>query len=216
MLERFLVSRLRDAEFTLVPNESEKVITEAFYAFRDIPFGYPKTSHSSKTIEEITKGLIENCKGTCTSKHLLLGRYYENLGLDVKYVSHRFYWQDQKICFPGRVLQFAKWMPFQLHMSLMVAFQKGGDYLPIDCTWDKSLKGIGVWVNEFSLSSASCKIAVTTDSDPIIHNSYEQKLEYLNRLKQKMLQNDDTKSFYNAFDDWLVTIRSSQDFDAVR
>ncbi len=160
-----------------------------FVKVRDLPFEViPGTSLDyQKAIESIEK----YGRGSCTSKHFYLGKLYEEIGLDVSYVTYTFYWEEQKFL-SERLKQLSRNLPEQYHLALKVEGRV------IDATFDKLLTPIFP-VNEFE----DCKISVEC-KDEIVHSSPWERIEY---VKLKAKKSNKLQKFYSELNEYAKRIR---------
>lgn len=149
--------------------------------------------NTSTNLINSIESILKFRKGSCTSKHFLLGLLYEKLyECNVEYDSYLFYWEDQDYL-PKELKEYAKNVPTQFHLALEI---EGKD---IDATFDSKLAEYYFPVNEFD----NCKISVEY-IDKIPHNSPEERINYVIKNAPK---NDNIRIFYQKFNNWLRKIR---------
>ena len=116
-----------------------------FLATRDMPFEV--TSPGRKlTLEETINNARVKKRGSCSSKHYLLGQDYQKLSIPVAFITCPFLWQDLKVDYPDQVRKLAEKMPIQYHLALGII--TNNQLAIIDATWDLPLKKAGFLINE--------------------------------------------------------------------
>ena len=76
-----------------------------FEHIRDIPYSLAMPMTDPMTAPE---QLLRTGRGYCGPKHFLLAEMYRNLGLDVRYVTVAFSWNDPDIHYPPGL---GSWLP---------------------------------------------------------------------------------------------------------
>jgi hypothetical protein len=86
--------------------------------------------------------LQKNC-GTCTGKHLLLQKYFDDEGIEYRPVVCIFRWQDQNLQLPDHlqsILDDNEWV----HGHNFVQVKNSADeWIDVDVTWDAPLAAYG-------------------------------------------------------------------------
>ncbi len=141
--------------------------------------------------------------GSCSNKHYLLGYLLQEKGIQVKYLTYPFYWQDLPIQYPENIKKFFPHLPIQYHLALMILIE--GTEKLLDATWDKGLTSIkGLTINEFN----EMDLAVVPCQKPIIHFSAIERWQYIEHLKQSIPNREAISNFYKAMSKWLNAVRS--------
>jgi len=110
---------------------------------RDIPYAVIRDIRNSGSgPSELLRGM----RGSCTPKHFLLGRLFERLGLEIRYATYPFSWDDPDIRYPDEIRELAAALPTEYHLALKVLIE--GSWRLVDATWDLPLKAAGFPVNE--------------------------------------------------------------------
>jgi len=114
-----------------------------FERVRDIPYAVIR---DIRNYDDGPDRLLKGMRGSCTPKHFLLGRLFEMLGLEIRYATFPFSWDDPDIRYPGEIRELAAALPTEYHLALRVLID--GDWRLVDATWDLPLKSAGFPVNE--------------------------------------------------------------------
>lgn len=191
------------------PEERWETFQQIFITLRDMPFSCKKPANRTRTLNEYIEDFLARKEGTCTSKHLFLGLACESIGMGVKYLTYRFYWQNLPVKYPNMFRELLKGMPEQFHTALAVSpnnEDQSKHYL-IDCTWDQSLTPAGFPVNSLRDAPHHCDLGVIPHTLPILHHSAIEQWTYLQKIKSAMPLNKSVPLFYDKFDEWLTSFR---------
>lgn len=183
----------------------DKRMQMAFETIREFPYNSTTTFSREKCLEEAVSKFLEARSGSCSPKHFALGLFYESLGLDVRYLTYPFYWQEQNFKFPSSLEDLTEKMPIQYHTALLINRKGLPDPKLIDATWDKSLEPAGVPIN-FSVFTDH-GLGITPNSEPFIHVTAQSKWEFQRMSRSLTPQNKDIPNFYLALNSWLSGIR---------
>lgn len=127
-----------------------------FEHIRDFPYSLAMPMNDPMTAPE---QLLRFGRGYCGPKHFLLSEMYRNLGLDVRYVTVAFLWNDPDIQYPPGLRELAVWLPTAHHLACRVWINNR--WVLVDATWDLPLGKAGFPVNDHWDGHADTKCAVT-------------------------------------------------------
>lgn len=181
---------------------TEYEVIDEFNRVLDCPFDCSKENPKPSSVVESNYMFIKSRRGSCSSKHYYLASLLENLGVEVKFVSYPFLWSDLEIAWPNSLRDIVPRIPPQWHLALML-----NDGLCLDATWDPALINIGFDVNQHLENLGSTKLAVKPISDGIIHNSAIERWTYFQIKKNDIPSRSEVYSFYNQFNNWLISFR---------
>jgi len=83
--------------------------------------------------------LLKKQKGSCSEKHLFLGKEFEKLGIPVKYLLIKFDWNDLPI--PKEIIRKKKGDSVGWHLALKI--KPKNKWILVDATWDPKLEKAG-------------------------------------------------------------------------
>ncbi len=138
--------------------------------------------------------ILSNKRGSCSSKHYLLGILYERMGLNVVYSVYPFFWRDQDIEFPAPLKKLADKMPMCFHLNI-----SANNFL-FDATWDPPLAKAGFTVNEIT----NMRNGVIVCDEPTVYPNMWQRVS---TQKESWTKNNTRWDFYNQLNDWLDSLR---------
>lgn len=147
----------------------EESMVNIFDKIRDIPY-YVITEHLD--LEKGPQGMLEENKGSCTPKHYLLGMMYRELGVSVRYHTYSFMWRGLDVDYPEVLRDLAKKIPVTYHLACEALI--GGEWVLLDATWDRGLKGTGFPVND-SWDGRSDTILAVKPIDDFIHDDAAER-----------------------------------------
>lgn len=132
--------------------------------------------------------LLKKNKGSCSEKHLFLGKEFEKLGVPVKYLLIRFDWNDLSI--PKEIIDknedgFIGW-----HLALKIKPKRKWIY--VDATWDSKLEKAEFPVTKNWDGKSDTKFAFPPTA--IIE---------LKRRPPKQVKRLGNRKFYEALNKWL-------------
>ena len=185
----------------------ERKVQNAFEIIRECPYDSTTPFFSPESLRETVSNFLKRRNGSCSPKHYTLGLYYESLGLDVRYLTYPFYWQEQTFKFPPSLSAFIEKMPIQYHTALLI--NKQGETSPelIDATWDMALEPAGVPINLNVFEDN--KLAVIPCSEPFIQVTAQAKWEFQKTSRNLTPPNKNIQPFYSALNSWLSDVRGS-------
>jgi len=102
--------------------------------------------------------LLKKNKGSCSEKHLFLGKEFEKLGVPVKYLLIRFDWNDLPI--PKEIIQKKKNGSAGWHLALKIKPERKWIY--VDATWDPKLEKAGFPITKNWDGKSNTKFAFPT------------------------------------------------------
>jgi len=174
-----------------------------FEHIRDIPYAIVGELRDPDTGPA---GILTMNRGSCVPKHFLLGRMFEKLGLEVKYASYLFSWDDPRILYPGELRDLVRRMPLTAHLACKVKIE--GTWVLVDATWDLPLGKMGFPVNKFWNGLADTENAVLPIAE-VVHESLEERVRYA--AKKRESYTDDEKRVYEELtiklNAWLESVR---------
>ena len=99
-------------------------------------------------------------KGSCQAKHTFLARRFEEMGLEIKYLSARYDWRRQPI--PRYLLGLLEpWGYYDYHLALVMRI--ADHWIVVDATWDPPLGFAGFPVNDTWDGFGSMRLAVVPE-----------------------------------------------------
>lgn len=120
--------------------------------------------------------LLKKNKGSCSEKHLFLGKEFEKLGVPVKYLLIRFDWNDLPI--PKEIINKKEDGPIGWHLALKIRHAKSArsakasrnanapmrikspnKWVYVDATWDSKLEKVGFPITKNWSSLSDTKFA---------------------------------------------------------
>jgi len=174
-----------------------------FQHIRDIPYAIVPGLRDPK---DGPSGMIKMNKGSCVPKHFLMALMMDELGLQVKYVTYLFDWNDPVIKFPPALRKIAKNMPITAHLATKVNID--GKWILVDGTYDPPLKKAGFTVNESWDGISDTKNAVVP-LEEVIHGSLQERLTFAGKRVGEYT--DKERSAYAEFTKklnyWLEELR---------
>lgn len=119
----------------------EQVIS-IFLHIRDIPYSLISSppSHTSGPEHLLVVG-----RGSCGPKHHLLGSMFNRLGIQVRYRTWPFLWDDPSLSYPPDLRAAASMMGINSHLACLALLYN--TWVLVDATWDPPLKKAGFPVN---------------------------------------------------------------------
>ncbi|MEM5766084.1 MAG: hypothetical protein QW423_00345 [Candidatus Aenigmatarchaeota archaeon] len=175
-----------------------------FEKIRDMPFEV--MPNISLDYEKSIESILVYKKGSCTSKHFLLGELYKRLYIPIKYVTYVFYWYDLEVSYPIKLKKLASKLPEQYHLACIAYIEERN--VLIDATWDLALKKVGFTVNE-QWDGINDTLNSIKPIDMIVHDTPEERIDYL-KAKIKNNTNPLISKFYCELNRWLNEIRSGK------
>ena len=153
-----LVPELRRAaiERALFPSDGRLTVEAAFHLVRDMPYERASSPEPEAVIEE--------WRGTCSSKHRLLQAVLEELGRPTMTMlaTHRFTPANSP-WLPADLLEEARREPVpDVHTFLRVEGEKE-DWFTVDATWPRTASALGLPVNDAWIEGRNMRIAAEED-----------------------------------------------------
>jgi hypothetical protein len=115
-----------------------------FSHIRDIPYAIVPEWYSPDI--DTVRMMITGNKGWCGPKHQLLFWMYQRLGLQIRFRSIPFRWQDQPVAYPDTIRRYISCLPSSRHLCCEVFLADA--WKVVDATWDPPLRALGFPVNE--------------------------------------------------------------------
>ena len=174
-----------------------------FEKVRDIPYFIEKSLLDPR--QHPTEILTTN-RGSCSPKHYLLGLMYERIGLDARYISQKFSWNDATLLnlFPDDLKKFASKFPVIQHFNLEVFIEN--EWVLVDATFDLELKKLGFKINEKWDGFSNQNNAFTTWGSKQ-HKTAWDCASYIQSQRDKMSKEEKLASnqFVGSFNTWRKT-----------
>ncbi len=154
------------------------------------------------------EGLLAGMRGSCTPKHFLLGRLFERMDLEIRYVTYPYSWDDADIAYPAEIRRLAAKLPTEYHLACKAKIE--GNWVLIDATWDPALSEVGFPVNEQWDGRSDTKLAVKA-IDEIVHESSMEREAYVREKKAVWTEQQrvETGVFIAELNHWLEAVRTS-------
>lgn len=138
--------------------------------------------------------LLKKNKGSCSEKHLFLGKEFEKLGIPVKYLLIKFDWNDLPI--PKEIIQKKEGGATGWHLALKIKSENKWVY--VDATWDPKLAKAGFPVTKNWKGSLDTKFAVLP-----------RKIIELEKAPPKQVKRLDNRKFFDTLNKWLELKRKN-------
>jgi len=138
--------------------------------------------------------LLKKNKGSCSEKHLFLGKEFEKLGIPVKYLLIRFDWNDLPI--PKEIIRKRKDGSVGWHLALKIKLKNKWIYT--DATWDPKLAKTGFPVTKNWSGLSDTKFAVP-----------QKQIIELEGRPPKQVKRYKNRKFYEALNKWLELKRKN-------
>lgn len=164
-----------------------------FELVREIPYGnIGKRSLSA---------VLEQKKGSCSGKHLLLGNLYELLGLKVKYMMGKTNLRDLNRIFPSELRLAEDVIDFHNYLKICPE----SNWLTVDATFDSALAKLGLPVNKEWQGDKDCRLAFRVESEVEVSDLLEAKRQALASLpeRKKRLRDD----AFSRIEQWIKKSR---------
>jgi len=168
-------------------------ITFLFHLVREIPYG----DFGLRSAEAV----LENKKGSCSGKHLLLGRLYELGGLEVAYMMGKTNFRSLNPFLPEH-LKLSHDV-FDFHNFLKVRIKRS--WYSVDATFDSAFMKFGFAVNIDWRADENCKIAFKTIDPVKVSNLVQAKKAAIDSLS--MSQREERERFFKSFVGWARSIQ---------
>lgn len=138
--------------------------------------------------------LLKKQKGSCSEKHLFLGKELEKMGIPVKYLLIKFDWNALPI--PKEIIKKND-SPIGWHLALKIKNKNKWTY--IDATWDPKLEKAGFPITRNWNGKSDTKFAFPP-----------KKIIELKRKPPKQVKRLDNRKFYSALNKWLRLQRKNK------
>lgn len=138
--------------------------------------------------------LLKKRKGSCSEKHLFLGKEFEKLGIPVKYLLVRFDWNDLPI--PKEIINKNESGPIGWHLALKIKPRK--KWITVDATWDPKLKKAGFPATKNWDGKSNTKFTFLP-----------KKIIELKKAPSKQVKRLENRKFYDALNKWLESQRKN-------
>ena len=166
-----------------------------YYNIRDIPYAAIPELREPRRYHEILKFNT----GSCTPKHILLGKMYEKIGLEALYAVYPFRWEDFTPIYPENLRRLAEDMPEANHLACRINID--GKLTLVDATLDLPLGRAGFPVNQEWDGMRDTILAVNPCGEEELYDSSEIFTAQSRPLDDRSL------AFYNALNVWLKQLR---------
>jgi len=142
--------------------------------------------------------LLEKNKGSCTEKHLFLGKEFKKLGVPVRYLLIKFDWNDLPI--PKGIISQKEGSSVSWHSALKI--KPKDKWIYVDATWDPKLAKAGFPVTKNWDGNSDTKLAVPPKKIIELRIKPPRTLTkcYFWISKRERLDN---RQFYEALNKWL-------------
>ncbi|KPJ56627.1 hypothetical protein AMJ49_04375 [Parcubacteria bacterium DG_74_2] len=179
-------------------NQQQKIIS-IFEIVRDIPYGVIDKSRNFCSV-------LENHKGTCSGKHLLLGRLYELMGIKVKYMMCETRFNFIKIELPEDLQKILDRKEI-IDYHNFIKIRQNSKWINVDATFDLPLKKYSPAVNHSWNGVFDCQIAFKLVNIFETKNLKKEKVRLINFLTNK--QQKEREAFFEKLSNWLDKVRNN-------
>lgn len=156
-----------------------KKAVELFNKIQNIPYFCLRERDPEK--------LLKKNKGSCSEKHLFLGKALEELGIPIKYLLIKFDWNDLPI--PKEIVK-KKDSSIGYHLALKIKINNKWIY--VDATFDPKLEKAGFPITKNWKGDKDTKLAFPP-----------KEIIELKRRPTEQIERRDDREFYNALNKWL-------------
>lgn len=132
--------------------------------------------------------LLKKNKGSCSEKHLFLGKEFEKLGISVKYLLIKFDWNDLPIL--KEIINKKPDGPEGWHLALRI--KPKDRWIYVDATWDPKLEKAGFPVIKNWDGNSDTKPAFPP-----------KEIIELEKAPPKQIKRPENRKFYEALNKWL-------------
>lgn len=132
--------------------------------------------------------LLKKQKGSCSEKHLFLGKEFKKLGIPVTHLLIRFDWNDLLI--PREIINKKEDGPVGWHLALKI--KPKDKWIYVDATWDPKLKKAGFPTTKNWDGKSDTKFAF-----PL------KEIIELKKAPPKQVKRLENREFYDALNKWL-------------
>lgn len=132
--------------------------------------------------------LLKKNKGSCSEKHLFLGKEFEKLGIPVKYLLIRFDWNDLPI--PKEIINKKENGSGGWHLALKIKLKDKWIY--VDATWDLKLEKAGFPVTKDWDGKSNTKFAFPP-----------KEIIELEKAPLKQVKRSENRNFYDGLNNMV-------------
>jgi len=132
--------------------------------------------------------MLKKRKGSCSEKHLFLGKEFGKLGIPVKYLLIKFNWNDLPI--PKEIISKKEDSSTGWHLALKI--KPKNKWIYVDATWDPKLGKAGFPVTKNWNGKSDTKLAFPP-----------KEIIELKKSPPKQIKRYENREFYNALNQWL-------------
>ncbi|MBN1191502.1 MAG: hypothetical protein JXA46_17230 [Dehalococcoidales bacterium] len=184
------------AQWTAGKDRKQAAIT-IYKNVRDLRYAViPELNDGRRYLEILRCG-----RGSCTPKHLLLGRMFEQLGYPVLYSVFPFRWNQEDIPYPPAIRKLAKKLAPAFHLACRVDID--GRLVLVDATLDPVLARLGMPVNQSWDGVSETVLPI----DPIGQEEIYHPSEAI--LMRPDDPDDRALEFYRELNLWLDEVRNA-------
>ena len=177
--------------------DNQQKIVGLFRLVRDIPYGGMGSRDPEKVWELRT--------GTCSGKHLLLGKLYEEIGINVKFMMCLSEFNFLKDCFPDNLKKILEQNKIpDYHNYLRISYND--KLVDVDVTFDLPLKKFGFPVNVDWDGTTNCIIAFRPIEIYEVSDLIHEKMNKLNRLPKET--QEIRIKFIDEITKWMKQVRN--------
>ena len=135
--------------------------------------------------------LLERNRGSCSEKHIFLGKEFERMGIPVRYVLIRFDWNDLPV--PQEIIR-KKDSPVGWHLALRIKLKDR--WLYVDATWDPGLEAAGFPVTRDWDGKSDTRFAFPP-----------REIIELDEKPDEQTERKDNREFYDSLNAWMESKR---------
>ena len=132
--------------------------------------------------------LIKKNKGSCSEKHLFLGKEFKKLGAPVKYLLIKFDWNDLPI--PKEIISKKEDGSEGWHLALKI--KPKNKWVYVDATWDPKLEKAGFAITKNWSGLSDTKFAFLP-----------KEIIELKKTPPKQIKRLENREFYKILNKWL-------------
>lgn len=183
----------------------ERTLVRIYKWVRDLP--YEVELNRLECLDEGLRYIKTKKRGSCSSKHYLLGSMYEKIGVPVTYLTYPFHWKDLEASYPDFIKRLAEKMPLQYHCAIKISLD--GQSFFLDATWDPPLGKVGFPINQIGEVLVNTENGVIPSGECIDHHSVLERNKYMKKITAGMKYTGVEQGFYSAFNQWLEKVRKT-------
>ena len=136
--------------------------------------------------------LLKKNKGSCSEKHLFLGKEFKKLGVPVKYLLVRFDWNDLPM--PKEIIDKREDGSEGWHLALKI--KPKNKWIVVDATWDPKLGKAGFPMTKNWDGKSDTKLAFPP-----------KEIIELEKAPPKQVKRYENREFHEALNKWLESQR---------